>query len=65
LWDISLYKNFKVTESVRMQFRAEFFNAWNHTNFAGVGATLAATTYGRITSALEPRQVQLGLRLDF
>ena len=65
LWDISIYKNFKVTERVRMQFRAEMFNAFNHTNFAGVGTTFASSTYGQITSAREPRQVQFGLRLNF
>lgn len=65
LWDISIYKNFRVTEQVRMQFRAEFFNAFNHTNFSGVGTTLGTPTYGRVVSALEPRQIQLGLRVDF
>jgi len=65
LCDISVYKNFRVTESVRMQFRAEFFNAFNHTNFSGVGTTFASATYGRLTSALGPREIQLGLRLDF
>lgn len=65
LWDLALYKNFRLTELVRAQFRAEFFNAFNHTNFSGVGTTLGTPTYGRITSALEPRQVQLGLRIEF
>jgi hypothetical protein len=65
LWDLSVYKNFLVTERVKMQFRGEMFNAFNHTNFYGVGTTLASTTYGQITSALEPRQIQFGLRLAF
>lgn len=65
LWDISLYKNFRVTEAVGMQFRTEFFNAFNHTNFSGVGTTLGTPSYGRVVSALEPRQIQFGLRVDF
>jgi hypothetical protein len=65
LWDLSIYKNFTVTERVKMQFRGEMFNAFNHTNFYGVGTTFASATYGQITSALEPRQVQFGLRLAF
>lgn len=65
LWDLSIYKNFRITEEVRLQFRSEFFNTFNHTNFSGVGTTLGTPTYGRITSALEPRQIQLGLRLEF
>ena len=31
-WDISLFKTFPVTERYRFEFRAEFFNAWNHVN---------------------------------
>lgn len=65
LWDLSIYKRFRVTESVGMQFRAEFFNAFNHTNFSGVGTVLGTPTFGQVTSALSPREVQLGLRIDF
>ncbi|MCU1234701.1 MAG: TonB-dependent receptor, plug, partial [Candidatus Solibacter sp.] len=35
-WDSSLFKNFSLTEKVRGQFRAEFYNVFNHTNFNGV-----------------------------
>lgn len=65
LWDLSIYKGLKVSERVKMQFRAEMFNAFNHTNFSGVGTTYASTTYGRITSALAAREIQMGLRLSF
>ena len=35
-WDIGLHKDFKLNERVNMQFRFEFFNAFNHTQFEGV-----------------------------
>ncbi|HWR17650.1 MAG TPA: carboxypeptidase regulatory-like domain-containing protein [Terriglobales bacterium] len=76
LWlaDLTFYKNFTVTEQVRLQFRADLFNAFNHVNFNTVGttATFNQTTgaqtnadFGRVTNALEPRQIQYGLRLTF
>jgi hypothetical protein len=68
-WDMSVLKNFPVTERIRVQFRAEFFNIFNHTNFQGVAATLGTTTgasaFGRITSTRDPRIIQLGLKLYF
>lgn len=65
LLDLSIYKNFRVTESVRMQFRAEMFNVLNHTNYFNLGTTLGSSSFGKVTSALEPRQIQLGLKLNF
>lgn len=41
-WDISLMKNFRLTERVRIQFRWEMFNAFNHTQFRAVNTTLDA-----------------------
>ncbi len=68
-WDISAIKNFKINERMRLQFRSEFFNIFNHTNFQGVASTLGTTTgasaFGRITSTRDPRIVQLGLKLYF
>jgi Carboxypeptidase regulatory-like domain len=40
-WDIGLHKNFKITERVSAQFRFEFFNAFNKTEFAGVNGNMA------------------------
>jgi hypothetical protein len=64
-WDLSLFKNFKFTERTSLQFRTEAFNVFNHTNFAGVGTTLGAEDFGTITSAHDPRILQLGLKLNF
>ncbi len=64
-WDFSFSKRTEITENVTLQFRAEFFNFFNHTQFWGVAATLGASTFGRVTSARDPRIGQLGLRLLF
>lgn len=64
-WDASLQKNFQVTERVRFQFRAEFYNAPHHFSWIGVGTTLGAGNFGQITSAGDPRSLQFGLRADF
>ena len=65
-WDMGLMKQTQISERVSMQFRAEFFNAWNHAQFSTPSTSYVPTTFGRITSLLiTPRQVQLGLKLNF
>lgn len=63
--DVSVSKRFFFTERTNLQFRAEFFNILNHTQFAGVSTSLGAVTFGQVTSARDPRITQLGLRLMF
>ena len=58
-------KYFPITESIRLQFRGEFFNLFNRANFNEPNSTLTAGTYGRITSALDPRILQFGLKVQF
>jgi hypothetical protein len=64
-WDMSAFKNFHFTESRYLQFRGEFFNIFNHTNFSNIGSTLGSGTYGTVTAARDPRIIQLGLKLYF
>jgi hypothetical protein len=64
-WDVSARKYFNFSESVRMQFRAEFYNFPNHMNWWGVATTVGASNSGQITSGSDPRTLQLGLRLHF
>ena len=65
-FDMSLHKDTPITERARLQFRAEVFNIFNHANFADVpGRTAFTATFGRYTSALNPRQMQLALKLLF
>jgi hypothetical protein len=45
-WNISIFKNFTFTESLRLQLRLETFNTFNHTQYGGVGSTSAASNGG-------------------
>jgi hypothetical protein len=69
--DVSLFKNINIGERVKLQTRAEFFNALNHTNFGTPNAivfsgTRISSTAGLITStATTSRQIQFGMKLTF
>jgi hypothetical protein len=63
--DLSLIKPFTLTEKVQLQFRAEFFNMFNHPNFDPPGTTFGTATFGVISGAADARQVQFGLRIVF
>jgi hypothetical protein len=71
-WNLSLLKNFVFSESrgSNLQFRAECFNVWNHTQFqgdnnGGIDTNLSDGNFGAVTSAFDPRTFQLGLKLTF
>ena len=69
-WDIGILKDFHVSERVRVEFRSEFFNAFNHAQFdlpnTGVLDNNAQNAaFGRITSAERPRVIQFGLKLYY
>jgi hypothetical protein len=80
LWDLSMRKRFGISESVNLQIQADFFNAFNQTNFGNPSTDMPAfvTTagadprqniktsgFGSISSAAPGRNVQLGLKLTF
>jgi hypothetical protein len=64
---MSLFKAFPMpfSERHRVEFRAEFFNALNRVNLGNPNANFTSTLFGRITSASDPRIIQLGLRYSF
>ena len=64
-YDLSLFKNIKMTEVVGMQFRLEAFNVFNHTNFQSIDTNLFSGTFGQVLDTHNPRIVQLGLKLNF
>ncbi len=64
-FDMALYKDFKVGERAKFQFRSEFFNIFNHTNFNAVSTNFGAGNFGQVTSALDPRIIELVGRFEF
>jgi hypothetical protein len=71
-WDTALHRYFKLTERFDLQFRAEYFNVINHTNFGDPGTSLSSSSFGRITGTTsnngfvnDPRIAQLALKLNF
>jgi hypothetical protein len=63
--DFSMLRIFRVGEHVRLEFRGEFFNALNHTNFGNPGAVFGSSTFGVISSAGAARQIEAGARILF
>ena len=66
-WNLALFKSFLFSESrgSKLEFRAEFFNAFNHTEFNNVSNTFTNGDFGAITSAHDAREIQLGLKLYY
>jgi hypothetical protein len=62
--DMSLHKDFQLTERFRLQFRSDFINAFNHVQYNAPNPGLGATI-GQITSAQPPRNIQLALKLYY
>ncbi|HEY3039471.1 MAG TPA: TonB-dependent receptor [Pyrinomonadaceae bacterium] len=63
--NVSLLKNTSFSEGLNLQLRAEFFNLFNHPNFNLPDNFLGSPTFGRITSARDPRHIQFGVKLLF
>lgn len=70
-WNLALLKNFAFTERFKLQFRAESFNVWNHTQFkgdannGGISLDQGASNFGQVTGAFDPRVFQLALKLMY
>jgi hypothetical protein len=64
-WDFSLQRNFRFTERLNLQFRAEFFNAFNQVNYNRPVNTLNNPNFGRIQGTTSPREIQFGLKLTY
>jgi len=65
-WDVSLGKNFRITENKNFKFAADFFNIWNHPIFASPNNIFNGLGFGTITSTKgTPRLIQLSGRFSF
>jgi hypothetical protein len=68
-WDIDAFKRIAIRESQTFEFRAQFLNAFNHTQFDAIGSSglnsIGSPNFGRISSTLPPRIIQLSARYTF
>ncbi len=77
-WDITLSKSWRTSKDTRLQLRADFINAFNHTQLDPNGiqnvcaasvsnptCAVTGSTFGQITSTRSPREIQLGLRFTW
>jgi len=65
IYNMSLTKFFYVTERINIRLRADFVNAFNHTNFNDPSANQTSSSYGTITGAYPSRAINLGVKLAF
>lgn len=63
--DMALFKGFHIKERHTIEFRAEFFNVFNHTNFTTVNTALGNASFGKVTAAADPRIMEMVLRYQF
>jgi len=63
--DLNVSRNFRFTERLRLQVRADMFNALNHVNLSGPSTGLNGATFGEINGAGGMRVVQLNGRLQW
>ena len=65
IFNMALFKDFHFTEKDFVEFRAEAFNTFNHTNPGNPNTTLGNANYDKVTSAADPRILELALRVKF
>ncbi len=63
--DFSVLKNFAIRERLRLQYRTEFFNLFNNARLNNPDTAYTSASFGRITSARDPRILQMALKLYF
>jgi outer membrane receptor protein involved in Fe transport len=64
-WDLSISKKIQIKERHRLEFKADMFNAFNHTQWGDVRATYGSSTFGQVLDTRPPRKIQLALRYFF
>jgi hypothetical protein len=64
-WDIAIEKRARLRESLVFQFRAEFFNAWNHAQFMNPDSKVGDANFGQVYQTRDAREIQLSARLSF
>lgn len=62
-WDFALNKFTRINERMRVEFRTEFFNAFNHAQFVNPLGNVTSAGFGRVTGARDPRIGQFSLKI--
>jgi hypothetical protein len=63
--DLSVFKDIPLKEQLKLQFRSEFFNVFNHSNYSNPTNTVTSSSFGLITSAAGGRDIQFALKVMF
>jgi hypothetical protein len=63
--NLNFLRNISFGERAKLRIGAECFNIFNHANFSAVGTVFGSATFGNLTAALDPRQIQLSAKLVF
>ena len=65
-FDFAVFKRTTIMERLALEFRAEFFNIFNHPQFGPPNGTVTSSTFGQVTNTVNnPRLVQFGLKVVF
>lgn len=65
VFDMAAYKTFHLYRTHALEFRAELFNIFNHTNFSTVSTSLGSGSFGQVTGARDPRIAEFALKYKF
>ena len=65
-FDVGFFKGTTIGERVRMEFRTEIYNIWNHAQFYSVDGNISdGTDFGKAQKVRGPRQLQFALKFSF
>jgi hypothetical protein len=64
-WDMALKKELKLTESKRLEFRGEFFNTFNHSQFQNPDGNILSSSFGFVLAARSARIGQVAIKFNF
>lgn len=64
-FNVSLFKQFRFKERANLRFGAEFYNAFNHTQFHDLNTSFGNSAFGQVVDTYDPRTIELSLKLSF
>jgi len=64
-FDLGIHRNLPIKERLKLTFRAEMFNTFNHTNFNNPSASIGSSSAGVISATYPSRIMQMALKLSF